>query len=122
MEQKAKENLGAAKALLLVGDEYTNAATSRAYYAAYLACWTLLVDQGHQPRTTDRGTYFPHKELPDLAQNAGVLTDDERDQLEFLESQRVVADYYRDDVTARIAHDCLESAERFVMRLDEGAP
>lgn len=77
-----------------------------------------MVDHDHDPPTTDRGTYFPHKELPGFAQSVGILSDEERDRLEFLEGQRVIADYFQEDVTARSAERCLASAERFVVRLD----
>ena len=122
MWRKAQENLEAARALLGLDEPCSNAATSRAYYAAYLACWTLMVDRGHQPPTSRRGTYFSHKELPEQAQSAGVLDEDEREQLEFLEGQRVLADYYQEDVTATVARECLGSAERIIARLNEAGP
>ena len=65
------------------------------------------------------GTYFSHKELPRQARDAGVLDDVEKDILEYLESQRVVADYFTEDVTLAIAQDCVASAEKVVTRLKE---
>lgn len=114
MERKAQENLDAAR-MLVAGEEVcTNAAASRAYYAAYHACWVLMEDAGHQVPQTARGTYFPHKELPELARRAQVLTDEDSEALAFLESQRVVADYFREDLTLEVTVSCVERAERLV--------
>ena len=117
MERKAQENLDAAR-MLVAGDELcTNAAASRAYYAAYQACWVLMEEAGHQVPQTGRGSYFPHKELPELARTAHVLTDEDSEALAFLESQRVIADYFRDDLTLEVTSICLERAERIVALL-----
>jgi uncharacterized protein (UPF0332 family) len=120
MERKAQENLEAARALLGLDEPCTNAATSRAYYAAYHSCWALMADAGRRPPTTERGTYFSHKELPEQAKLAGVLNDEESELLEFLEGQRVVADYFFEDVTANVARDCVRSAEMIVARTTLG--
>ena len=121
MEREAQENLIAARALLEREDPCTNAATSRAYYAAYQACWTRMLDADHKPAATDRGSYFLHKELPGQARAAGVLSPEESEELEFLESQRVVADYYRDDVTELTAQESVASAQRLVARMLGGS-
>lgn len=120
MEKKALENLEAARVLLGQDDACTNAATSRAYYAAYHACWALMEDRGHDVPITNRGRYFGHKDLPGHAHDAAVLSLNEAEQLEFLESQRVVADCYQEDVSARIARDCVVAAEALVARLEVG--
>lgn len=93
--------------------------SSRAYYAAYQACWALLVAESHSPEESDRGTYFPHKTLPEIAVRTGVFTEEEGDQLEFLESQRVVADYFEDQISAKIGHQCVSDAETLVALLHE---
>ena len=119
MERKAIENLEAARLLMTGDDPCPNAAASRAYYAAYQACWALLVAEDHRPEKSDRGTYFPHKTLPEIAVRTGVLTKMEGDQLEFLESQRVVADYFEDQISAKIGHQCVSDAETLVALLHE---
>ncbi len=122
MERKAIENLEAARLLMAnEADPCPNAATNRAYYAAYQACWALLTEKGVHPQRTERGTYFPHKALPEIAVNARVLTAQQGDQLEFLESQRVIADYFADEVSARMAQQCVLDAETLVALLDEAS-
>jgi hypothetical protein len=116
MERKAHENLVAAR-VLLEGDPCTNASISRAYYSAYQACWAALVERGKPVPETPRGRYFPHKELPALARASGVLSDDEQDDLEYLEGSRVLADYGEDDLGAAAARECLGLANRLVYKL-----
>jgi len=113
MERKALENLSAAR-LLINGDPCTNSAVSRAYYAAYHGCWTAMVEAGHPVPESSRGRYFGHKTLPEDAEDAGVLNADERDDLEYLEGQRVIADYAPEDVGLATAHDCVHRAARLV--------
>ena len=115
MDRKAHENLEAARLLLAQEHACTNAAASRAYYAAYQACWAAMVDRGIPVPQTERGEYFPHKMLPSQARRAGLFRDeDEQEDLIFLESQRVVADYSQEDVTLRSSRECLGIATRLV--------
>ncbi len=46
MKLKAIENLRAARDLLRAGVPSPNAAATRAYYAAYHACWHRLQEEG----------------------------------------------------------------------------
>ena len=109
-KRKARENLEAAERLL-GGDPCPNAAASRAYYAAYQACWEMLRRRGIEPpEVRPEKRYFPHRELPGLTLRHGVLDTEAASDLRFLETARVSADY--DDVgsldvaTARTAIEC----------------
>jgi hypothetical protein len=124
MERKSRENLEAARLLLGLIEPCTNAGTSRAYYAAYLACWLAMVDRGTLVPMTPRGRYFSHKDLPGQARDCGLLSEDQADDLAFLETQRVLADYSEEDVTHEVSHQCLQLACYLVDHLlgDEDAP
>lgn len=113
MSDKACENLAAAGVLAESGD-MNNASASRAYYAAYQACWFGMISEGYPVPVTDRGQYFPHKELPDLAREAGVLTEEQAEDLEHLEQLRVKADYYGDHVTGAEAKIAYQAASRML--------
>lgn len=119
MERKARENLEAARQLVDADEPSTNAATSRAYYAAYLACWTLLTDRGIEPEETAQGRYFRHKRLPDLVVEEGVLSEAEGRLLAQLEALRVLADYYPEDISKKMAERCVADATHLVRHLDE---
>ena len=69
----------------------------------------------------NRGTYFAHGEMADLAQRAGVLSHEESEELRFLESQRVIADYFSEGITLGVAQQCLTAAQSLVARLDEAS-
>jgi hypothetical protein len=77
MERKARENIAAARILLKEEeDACPNAAVSRAYYAAYQACWVAMVQKGHEaPEARPGASYFPHAKMPHLARDAGVIDD-----------------------------------------------
>ena len=76
MERKAWENLAAARVLLEVEDPCPNAAASRAYYAAYHACWHAMNEAGITTPEVRAGIYyFLHDPLPYEARRAGVLDD-----------------------------------------------
>jgi hypothetical protein len=114
MRWKARENLSAAKLLLGTADSHFNACVSRAYYAAYQACWAAMVVEGHQPTPGDRGAYFRHATLPEEARTAGVLDADQSDDLGILGRWRVVADYWDDLLTKEHAKLACELADRLV--------
>jgi hypothetical protein len=68
MERKAWENLAAARTLLQGEEPCPNAAASRAYYAAYHACWVAMVEAGNEPPEVRPGSvYFPHAEALEAA-------------------------------------------------------
>lgn len=117
LDRKAEENLDAARLLLDREDPLPNAACSRAYYAAYQACWVAMTDRGIEVPERASGRYFDHKNLPFEAAREGLLTDDEREDLEELESQRVVADYHDDELTAEQAKPMLLNAEKLLGKL-----
>jgi hypothetical protein len=124
MERKSLENLEAARLLLDLSEPCTNAGSSRAYYAAYLACWFAMVGRGAQVPITPRGRYFSHKALPGQARAYGLLSEDQADDLAFLETQRVMADYSEEDVTHEVSRQCLQIACYLVDHLlgEEDAP
>lgn len=63
MNFKAIENLRAAQALLDLQPPCPNGAVSRAYYAVYLAGWSLLERQGDEPPDTDGRRYWRHQDF-----------------------------------------------------------
>lgn len=116
-DEKARENLEAAARLLPdeegVFDALSNAAASRAYYAAYLA----VADAAQRRRRgfTDReATYYRHDTLPDDAYSWRLVDDDGRDDLRWLRDLRIKADYYEDQVALDEASEALEVAGRIV--------
>jgi uncharacterized protein (UPF0332 family) len=123
MERKAYENLEAARFLLECEDPCTNSSMSRAYYAAYHACWTAMVENGHPvPMERSDARYFHHKTFPDEACDAGVLDDQEASNLHYLYNQRIKADYHEDDVTLEEAQGALKVSKALVHRLLEEQP
>ena len=117
MADKAWENLEAAERLLEGTAPCTNASTSRAYYAAYQACWAAMVSAGHSVPTLAAGAYFPHKTLPTLAEDASVLDDLRAEDLRLLEGRRVKADYFEDRVSEAEADDSHVIAKELVSGL-----
>lgn len=114
---KSRENLSAAK-LLLGSDDHLNACVSRAYYAAYQACWSAMVVEGHEPTPSDRGgAYFRHATLPKEAREVGVLNADQSIDLGLLERWRVVADYWDDLLTKEQAKLACDLADGLVNAL-----
>lgn len=112
-DEKAQENLEAAERLLPdedgVMDALSNAAASRAYYAAYLA----IADTAQRSRrrfTDSDATYYRHDTLPDDAFAWRILDDDRRDDLRWLRDLRIKADYYEDQVTFEEASEALDVA------------
>ena len=118
MERKAWENLSAARVLLDVEDPCPNAAASRAYYAAYHACWHAMNEAGiPTPEVRPGIYYFLHEPLPRDAVAVGVLDEQASDALDWLVQLRVGADYLVEELTAELARDALEMATSFVRRL-----
>lgn len=113
-DEKARENLEAAERLLPTEDgtveALTNAAASRAYYAAYLAVADLA--QRLRRNFTDRhGTYYCHDTLPDDAFAWRLIDAERREDLRWLKELRIKADYYDDPVTLEEASDAFELAK-----------
>ena len=101
-DEKARENLEAVERLLNRSDDGTleplsNAAASRAYYAAYLAVVDRAQLDGMSFDSRDED-YYRHDALPERARAWGILSDDTSDDLIFLRDLRVKADYFEDMV------------------------
>ena len=95
-----------------------NAAASRAYYAAYHACWQAMNEAGiPTPEVRPGVYYFLHEPLLRDAVAAGVLDREASKALDWLAELRVAADYAVDDVTVELVMQALETATRFVRRL-----
>ncbi|KFA88358.1 HEPN domain-containing protein [Archangium violaceum] len=123
MERKAWENLSAARVLLEIEDPCPNAAASRAYYAAYHACWHAMNEVGiPTPEVRPGVYYFLHEPLPRDAVAVGVLDEQASDALDWLVQLCVVADYLVEELTAELARDALEMATSFVRRLLDEEP
>jgi uncharacterized protein (UPF0332 family) len=123
MERKARENLEAARLLLEGEDHCPNSSISRAYYAAYHACWDAMVDAGHPvPEVRRSVRYFHHQTFPQEVCDAGVLDEQQAGDLDYLYNQRIKADYYEDDVTLEEARAALKVSEALVHRLLEEQP
>lgn len=121
-DEKARENLEAAERLLPgeegLTDALSNAAASRAYYAAYLA----IADTAQRIRRgfTDRDTtYYRHDTLPDDAFAWRILDEDRRDDLRWLRDLRIKADYFEDQVTLAEASEAYDVARHILEMLPE---
>ena len=111
MERKAWENLSATRVLLDVEDPCPNVVASRAYYAAYHACWHAMNEAGiPTPEVRPGVYYFLHEPLPYEAQEAGVLDTRLSEGLSELIELRVAADYLEEDVTVEEAREALAAA------------
>lgn len=91
-------------------ESLSNAAVSRAYYAAYLA----IADNAQQRRRdyTDRASsYYRHDNFPDDARAWGILDDDQSDDLRWLYNLRIKADYHEDQVSHEEASEAFEVAK-----------
>ncbi|WNG36301.1 HEPN domain-containing protein [Archangium violaceum] len=118
MERKAWENLAAARVLLDVEDPCPNAAASRAYYAAYHACWHAMNEAGiPTPEVRSGVYYFLHEPLPYEAHRTGVLDDRASQGLFDLRELRIAADYLEEDVTVEEAREALEAATVIVQHV-----
>ncbi|WNG46726.1 HEPN domain-containing protein [Archangium minus] len=115
MERKAWENLAAARVLLDVEDPCPNAAASRAYYAAYHACWHAMNEAGiPTPEVRSGVYYFLHEPLPYETRRTGVLDEQASEGLYDLGRLRVAADYLEEDLTVERARTALETATAIV--------
>jgi uncharacterized protein (UPF0332 family) len=117
--EKARENLEAVDRLLPddTGDRepLSNAAASRAYYAAYLA-----VAERAQHRSipfTGHRDYYRHDDLPNDGLRWGILTEDLADGLRFLHGLRIKADYQEDQVSLEEASNALDVARELLEAL-----
>ncbi len=118
MERKAWENLAAARVLLDVEEPCPNAAASRAYYAAYHACWHAMNEAGiPTPEVRPGVYYFLHEPLPYEAYRAGVLDDRASEGLHELVRLRVSVDYLEEELTVARAREALETAMSIVQRV-----
>jgi uncharacterized protein (UPF0332 family) len=118
MERKAWENLAAARVLLDVEDPCPNAAASRAYYAAYHACWHAMNEAGFPTPEVRPGVYyFLHEPLPYEARRSGVLDEQASEGLYDLVQLRVAADYLEEELTVERANKALETATAIVRRV-----
>jgi hypothetical protein len=121
LDEKAKENLEAVERLVSTGDgnclPLSNAAASRAYYAAYLAVADRAQRDG---RVFDsaRSDYYRHDTLPDNALGWTILDADLREDLSWLRDLRVKADYWEDQVSYEEASEAASIAEQFVALLE----
>ena len=100
-------------------DPCPNAATSRAYYAAYQALWSKLEERGEEAPEVRRGViYFPHDEVARLAQTAQVLDRNLAVLFDELREARTKADYYAaDDCSQEEAQEHVRNAQELVMAL-----
>ncbi|WP_257456820.1 hypothetical protein [Archangium lipolyticum] len=115
MDRKAWENLAAARVLLDEEDPCPNAAASRAYYAAYHACWHAMNEVGiPTPEVRPGVCYFLHDALPYEAFRAGVLDAQASEGLYDLVRLRVAADYLEEELTVELAMRALETATAIV--------
>lgn len=118
MERKAWENLAAARVLLDVEDPCPNAAASRAYYAAYHACWHAMNEAGFPTPEVRRGIhYFMHDSLPYEALGAGVFDEQASEGLFNLRELRAAADYMEEELTVEHARKALELATAIVQQV-----
>ncbi len=119
LDEKARENLEAAERLLpddADRDALPNAATSRSYYAAYLAVADAALRAG-LPFSDSSRTYFRHDLLADEAGRLGILDDNGCDALHLLHGLRIKADYLEDQVDLQEASIAYDSAAQLVTRL-----
>ncbi len=121
MKQKALENLQAARLLTAQVPPLSNAAVSRAYYAAYHACWHVLENQGYEVPDHDGRRYWRHDTFPIEALRAGVVDEDGREAMEELYAARLTADYFEDDLLAEQALHLVARARSLIdsVRLEE---
>jgi uncharacterized protein (UPF0332 family) len=98
MRRKAIENLRAAGDLLSSETPSPNAAATRAYYAAYHACWYRLQEEGYDPPPRAGGRYWRHDSFPREILRAGIADEENSENVRFLYSKRVIADYFPDEI------------------------
>jgi len=121
MIEKARENLRAAGCLIDEG--CPNAAASRAYYAAYQACWWALEKTGEEPPEPRPGErWWPHKEISGISRRflIGFETDDEDDFDNILLFRRIKADYDPDPVLEYEVRECVHIAGDLLEKIAGG--
>lgn len=119
-DEKALENLEALARLSADDtgrDGLHNAATNRAYYAAYHA--VAHVAQRDGIAFTSERRYYRHDTLPDDALGWGVLDEEQRLDLKELLGLRIKADYDEAPVELEEADRAGELARGLVTRLLE---
>lgn len=115
-DEKARESLEAVERLLPDEDgrdPLSNAATSRAYYAAYLA----IADEAQRRRrdfTGQRADYYQHDRLADDAVAWGILDHEHGEDLRWLYGLRLKADYFEDQVSLDEASQAFDVAQALV--------
>jgi uncharacterized protein (UPF0332 family) len=118
VERKACENLSAASTLANLDDPCPNAATTRAYYAAYQAVWSKLEEHDVPVPVVRPGVeYFKHDEIGPLAQEHQLFDRRLAVLFEHLRAARVKADYYLDDCTQDLARTYVQNAKVIVESL-----
>lgn len=124
-DEKARESLEAVERLLSRSDDgvlepLSNAAASRAYYAAYLAVADRAQLDGVRFDSRDEH-YYRHDTLPEHARAWGILSEDTSDDLVFLRDLRVKADYFEDMVHYDEASEAQTVATGLVSSLLRGS-
>jgi uncharacterized protein (UPF0332 family) len=113
MDHKARQNLAAAEVLIAQG--FFDSTASRAYYAVYLAGWSWLTGAGKEPYEG----HWAHRAMPKLLHDFEALGDDQREDMKFLYTQRVKADYYKDAIEQAEAQETLSIARALLDELLE---
>jgi uncharacterized protein (UPF0332 family) len=125
LDEKARENLEAVERLVSTGEggrlPLSNAAASRAYYAAYLAVADRAQRDG-RGFDSARSEYYRHDTFPDSALRWAILDADLRDDLSWLRDLRVKADYWEDQVSYEEVSEAADVAEQFVALLEAADP
>jgi len=117
MKSKALENLRAARDLLESETPSPNAAATRAYYAAYHACWYRLQEDGYETPEYGGRRYWRHDSFPREILKAGILDEDGADDVSFLYSKRVTADYFPDGIDFHEAEELAVAARKVLRQL-----
>jgi uncharacterized protein (UPF0332 family) len=121
LDEKARENLEAVERLVSTGHgnllPLSNAAASRAYYAAYLAV-ADCAQRGGRDFDSPRSEYCRHDTFPDNALRWTILDADSRDDLCWLRDLRVKADYWEDQVSYDEASEAADVAKQFIALLE----
>jgi len=118
-DEKARENLDAAERLLPDDsgvDALSNAAASRAYYAAYLAV-ADSAQRSHRSFTKSNPGYYRHDTLPEDAYEWRILDENGREDLGWLRDLRIKADYYEDNIDLDEASEAFDVARGLLERL-----
>ena len=113
MISKAQENLDCAEDLLAW--MYYDAAANRAYYAAYQAGWHFLAEKNIPIPTKNGRTYWPHDKILTALEDEGMAPFLGWDrEFDYLQQQRVKADYRADKLKQSAIESALPHARRIV--------